>query len=191
LHRVIGGYIDVFSHLTAIMRQSITSYFALPDEVYPLRVLPLLRGLFATMTAKPIVESFFGLSTYVGELDEAEIAVRNALRRNVDDHVSFRNDLVHADWIIGWENAETSEPIPDTAYKVKTKAGVPTFSDLEITPNDIIDRINDLQRLYRLVQTFGTACRSRQRGDGRVSDVLEAVPASPSGGTVVREKQSQ
>jgi hypothetical protein len=135
LHRVIGGYIDVFSHLTAIMRQSITSYFALPDEVYPLRVLPLLRGLFATMTAKPIVESFFGLSTYVGELDEAEIAVRNALRRNVDDHVSFRNDLVHADWIIGWENAETSEPIPDTAYKVKTKAGVPTFSDLEITPN--------------------------------------------------------
>nr|WP_122975204.1 hypothetical protein [Mycolicibacterium komanii]CRL70331.1 hypothetical protein CPGR_01943 [Mycolicibacterium komanii] len=187
LHRVIGGYIDVFSGLMHTMRQAITDYLAPPDERYPLGS-PLLDVLFATMTANPIVDSFFGLSTLVGELDEAEIAVKNALRKSVNAHVSYRNDIAHADWSIGWEVADTSERVPDTAYKIKTKAGVPTMSDLGLSTGGIIAQINDLQQLKTLVRSFGAACRSRQRGDGRVSDVLEAIPASPSGGTLVREK---
>ncbi|GKT33850.1 hypothetical protein ADUPG1_007539, partial [Aduncisulcus paluster] len=118
---------------------------------------------------------------------EAEIAVRNTLRRKVQEHVSFRNDLVHADWSIGWVNDDTDEDLPASAHKIKTKDGVPTMSELGITTNEIISRINDLQGLYRQVNVFGTACRARQRGEGRVSDVLEAVPASAGGGTVHRK----
>jgi hypothetical protein len=141
------------------------------------------------MTANPIVESFFGLSTYVGELDEPEKRVRNALRRSVDEHVSFRNDIVHADWAIGWVKVDTKERVPDTAHKIKTQAGVPTMTN----PKHHNERYRRPYQRATACESTGKhvrdACRRRQRGDGRVSDVLEAVAASPSGGTVVREKR--
>ncbi|WP_197373471.1 hypothetical protein [Mycolicibacterium baixiangningiae] len=190
LHRVIGGYIDRFSSLIAYMRQAILMYFAAPEDIYPVHMKPLLDILFATMTAKPITDAFFAMSTRVGNLDEAELAVRNALRRRVEEHVTFRNDIVHADWSIGWTVADTDEPVPSAAYKIKNKSGVPTMGSLDISTNDIVDQINELQSLYDLVMAFGNTCRKRQLGQGRVSDVLEVVPASPTGGTAVRKKSN-
>jgi hypothetical protein len=63
------------------------------------------------------------------------------------------------------------------------------MTNLSITTSGIVARITELQHVNQLVSTFGDACRRRQRGDGRVSDVLEAVPAFPDGGTVVRKKR--
>ncbi|MFD6198093.1 hypothetical protein ACFWE3_15495 [Mycobacteriaceae bacterium NPDC060252] len=191
LHRVIGGYIDRFSSLIAYMRQAISTYFATPEEVYPLRVGPLLDILFAPMTAKPIADAFFATSTRVADLDECEVAVRNALRRSVENQMNFRNDLVHADWSIGWEDADTAQSLPNTARKIKTRSGVPTMGSLDVSTNDIIRQINELQRTYDLVRIFGRACRDRQLRKGRVSDVLEVRPASPSGGVVVRERSNR
>ncbi len=101
LHRVIGGYIAIFSELTSTMRHHMTDYFAPLDAEFTVPNAKL-DVLFATMTAKPIAESFFGLSTLIGDLDENEVQVRNQLQRDVKRHISFRNDMVHADWFIGW-----------------------------------------------------------------------------------------
>lgn len=172
LHRTIGGYITAFSELTAIMRVQINDYLAPVEQEYPPQN-KLLDVLFASMAAKPIADSFFSLSTAVGDLDESDAQIRRQLRRCVDQHIVFRNDIAHAEWSIGWENADTGEVAPPAAFRIKTMGGVPQISNVAITANGIATRINELNRLRRSVMLYGTVCRSRQRGDTvRVSDRL-------------------
>lgn len=115
--------------------------------------------------------------------------VRNSLKRSVRKHVEFRNDLAHADWTIGWTRVDTSEPIPASAHKIKSRDGVPRFSNLNIQTNEIIYNINDLNKLRVYIQKFGSGCLARQRQlDQRVSDLLEPFPEADSGRTLVREK---
>jgi hypothetical protein len=178
LHRTIGGYITVFSELTALMRHQIVTYLS-PVEQAHLAHNRLYDVLFAAMTAKPIVDAYFAMSTEVGQFDEADVAIRNQLKRAVNDHVAFRNDIAHAEWSIGWEIADTGEPVPPVAMRIKSTNGVPTVTNVDITAARIAQQINDLNRLRRLVMIFGTACRGRQQGaDTRVSDVLAAGTAS-------------
>lgn len=186
LHRAIGGYITVFSEVVARMRQQIAVYFE-PESVEFELGNPLLDVLFSSMTAQPIVNSFFALSTHVGDLDETDLRIRNALRRAVNDEVSYRNDLAHADWSVGWVDMDTDEPVPPAAHKIKSQDGVPRFSNLGITTSDVIGHINELLRLRQLVHTFGGVCRLRQRHfPVRVAHILEVVPADPAGGTIVQ-----
>ncbi|MRH92917.1 hypothetical protein GFY24_36805 [Nocardia sp. SYP-A9097] len=58
LHRAIGGYVTIFSELIAQMRRDITTYFEPVTVEHSLAGNPLLDVLFASMTAKPIVEAF-------------------------------------------------------------------------------------------------------------------------------------
>ena len=74
------------------MRHHMTDYFAPPEAEFTMQNR-FLDVLFATMTATPIVDSFFGLSTLVGNFDTGEVAVRNQLQREVKRHNSFRNDI--------------------------------------------------------------------------------------------------
>lgn len=177
LHRTIGGYITVFSELTALMRHQILAYLSPTEQAHGAHNR-LYDVLFAAMTAKPIVDAFFAMSTEVGQFDEADVAIRNQLKRAVNDHVAFRNDVAHAEWAIGWKVADTGEPVPPVAMRIKSTNGVPTLTNVDITAARIAQQINDLNSLRRLVMVFGIACEGRQQGsDRRVSDVLTAGTA--------------
>ncbi|MRH93514.1 hypothetical protein GFY24_40015 [Nocardia sp. SYP-A9097] len=120
-------------------------------------------------------------------MDEDDIRIRNALRRAVAAEVSFRNDLAHADWEVGWVTAETNEPVPAAAHKIKSQDGVPLLSNLGIGTNDIISHINELQRIKQMTRAFGGICRKMQRKvPVKVAYMLEVLPAGPAGGTIVR-----
>lgn len=183
LHRTIGGYITVFSELTAVMRRQMGVYMApVGAELAENRLLDVL---FASMTAKPIVDSFFAMSTEVGDLDEDSLAIRRQLRRRVDEHVSFRNDIAHSEWSVGWEVVDTGERIPPTAHRIKSLDGVPRLTDVGITANGIVQHINAMNHLREAVLVFGRACRARQCGsDVQISSVL-ALGHEASGGIPV------
>lgn len=185
LHRVMGGYIETFSSLITSMRQSIGLYFAMADDR---SARPLLDIMFSTMTAKPISDAFFAMSTHVAELDGGEVTVRNSLRKRVEGHIGFRNDLVHADWSVGWID-DNYQPLPNAAYKIKSRSGVPTISSLDIGTEEIMEQINDLIDLVTRIVAFGTACRQSQLGRGRVSELLAASrKAWPSPASTATQK---
>ncbi|GIG26905.1 hypothetical protein Cde04nite_31490 [Cellulomonas denverensis] len=176
LHRSIGGYITMFSEMTASMRQQIGAYLAPVDVEFPISDR-LLDVLFASMTAKPIVDAFFSLSTEVGKLDADEAAIRNQLRRRVNEHLAFRNDLAHAEWSIGWQDADTGERLPPAALRIKSSEGVPRLQDVGISSQVIGSHIDEVNQLRRLVMVFGRCCRARQRGhDVRLFDLLAVGP---------------
>ncbi|MEU1954967.1 hypothetical protein [Nocardia rhamnosiphila] len=186
LHQAIGLYITAFSELIEGMRSQIYEYFDPPSVTWRGGSYPLLDILFANMTANPIVESFFAMSTHVADLDEPDTRIRNALKRQVQAKVSFRNDLAHADWSVGWRRVGTDELVPHSVRKIKTHDGVPRLSDLGLTANDIGCQIKELRELSRDVSLFGEVCRFRQRRiQAHVSDILELMPLSPAGGVRV------
>ncbi|TFD49386.1 hypothetical protein E3T55_11480 [Cryobacterium frigoriphilum] len=188
LHRAIGGYITTFSEMTALMRQMIGEYLAPVDDEFP-RPNPLLNIVFATMTAKPISDSFFAMATAVGDLDETGGRIRNALKREVTHNISFRNDLAHADWSLGWVNADTNEPLPSAAYKIKSDEGVPRLTQLDLGTNDVIRQINRLNPLRTVLAAFAGTCRGIQRGESTsVADVLELHRSHPSETFEVRKR---
>lgn len=189
LHRTIGGYITVFSELTAVMRRQMGAYMApVAVEVADNRLLDVL---FASMTAKPLIDSFFAMSTEVGGLDEQGLAIRRQLRRRVDEHISFRNDIAHSEWSVGWEAVDTGERIPPTAHRIKSFDGVPRLTNVGITANGIVQHINAMNHLREAVLVFGRACRARQCGsDVGVSSVL-ALGDETSGGIPVRRDSGQ
>lgn len=187
LHRAIGGYITIFSELVATMRHHISKFLE-PNRDGAVDNSQLLDILFSTMTANPITESFFAMASHIGELNESEVLVRNSLKRSVRKHVDFRNDLAHADWSIGWMRLDTSETVPASAHRIKSREGVPQYSNLNIQTNDIIYKINDLNGLRVHVKKFGSGCLARQRNlDQRVSDLLEPVTEADSGRILVQE----
>ncbi|WHU49678.1 hypothetical protein QNM97_12180 [Gordonia sp. L191] len=173
LHRAIGGYVTVFSELISTMRTAIHALLAPVDERIVLGDARL-DILLATMTAKPMADAFFGLSIHVASLDDDEQRMLKALRRDVADQVAFRNDLLHAEWSVGWVDEDTGEPVAASALRIKTVDKVPRSTDLGITASDIYQAINKLQLIIRAVRTLGWSCRCMQRGlPDRVRDCLE------------------
>lgn len=165
LHRVIGGYITTFSELIKLLRTGISEFMSDPAEEKPLPN-PLLDVLFATMTAKPIADAYFGMATAVGKYDESDKAMRGDLRRRVAKHIQFRNDLAHSDWEVRWMYADTEEPVPPAAYKMRSVDGIPQLQRLDINTNEIVRNINDLQELSGLIRAFTLMTRWRQAGKG-------------------------
>lgn len=163
-HRALGGYVEIYSQGISAMRHGIEAFLAPEGERHP-RGNPLFHILFAGMTAKPISDAFFGMATVAAELAPSEVSIRNALRREWETQTSFRNDLAHAEWAVGWEDAETGEPVPPGSTRIKNVDGVPTLTNLSIDTNVIIGEINRLIPLVRKIQRFAWACRDRQSGE--------------------------
>jgi len=175
LHQALGGYFETYSQGLAIMRLGI-EYFL--DSSDPRRHgrNPLFDVLFAGMTAKPLADAFFAMSTIAGRLTGDDLAVRNTLRGEWRDHTEFRNDLAHGEWSVGWESMD-GEPVPPAVMRVKMRDGLPTLTNLAVGTNDIIHRINDLTGLLEAVRAFSVTCRQRQDGAalalGEVFEIIE------------------
>lgn len=163
LHRALGGYVEIYSQGVSAMRHGIETFLAPDGEPHP-RGNPLFHILFAGMTAKPISDAFFGMAAVAAGLKPSEMSVRNVLRREWQAQTSFRNDLAHAEWAVGWEDAETGKPVPPGSTRIKNVDGVPTLTNLSIDTSVIIGEINSLIPLVRQIQRFAWACRDRQSG---------------------------
>ena len=162
LHRTIGGYITTFSETVSRMRSGIGTFLAEPNDEFP-RPDRRLDIIFATMTAKPIADSYFALATALGQFDDETRAECKRLRKGVAEHISFRNDVAHSDWELGWSVDETNEPVPPEAYKIKTIDGVPRLQALSLTTNQTIRQISGLQILNSELVKFTFDVRGRQR----------------------------
>jgi hypothetical protein len=188
IHRAIGGYITTYSELVAAMRYGIHQFLSPPDtDEWHHPPNPLLDILFNQMTADPIRAAYFAISSHVGDLNDADRTVRNALQGLVQYYTSLRNDIAHADWSVGWALADSDEPVLPTAHKIKvSKDGISNIQ-LALTAEKIGKEINHLGMLTSLIRTWAEACRRRQQGDKsrRPSDLLE-VYASPTVGKAVR-----
>ncbi|MBH0110987.1 hypothetical protein I6E81_12490 [Salinibacterium sp. NG22] len=178
LHRSIGGYTTNFSELISSMRNALETFLAPPDMEF-VQPDPLLRILFVSMTAKPISDAFFAMTGSVAELDERGKAIRRTLRNSVSAQISFRNDIAHADWSLGWEIVDTGERVPDTAFKTKSIGGELQHVNLNMGTNTIIRNINLLQELTESVRLFGEVCRDVQcaREPKRLHE-LKIIPAA-------------
>jgi len=95
-----------YSEGVAAMRHGIEAFLTPPDQDHH-HGNGLFHVLFSGMTAKPVADAFLGMATIAAKLTPDEISIRNVLRRRLEHHTSFRNDLAHAEWSLGWENAET------------------------------------------------------------------------------------
>ncbi|MEV6218616.1 hypothetical protein [Nocardia sp. NPDC051833] len=188
VYMAIGNYITRFSEVIHLMRQQIADYLAPTSERFRGPISPLLDMLFDKMTASPVVESYFAMSSQAANLDADDIQIRNTLRKLVVRQVEFRNQIAHADWHVGWRNADTNEAIPFQVRKTKSSGfGYPVLTDLDLTPDSICTEVCVLQELLHTVLLFGSVCRMRQRGiEASLSKVLEVVR---DGSTTVRERK--
>ena len=57
--------------------------------------------LLGEAPASAIANAYFGLCRTLGELDDDEQKVCNALRKDVQQVIETRNDIAHGDWSIG------------------------------------------------------------------------------------------
>jgi hypothetical protein len=191
LHRVIGGYIAIFSELISGMRYQMYRFLA-ESEGNPFSQSPLIEILFANMTARPLTDSFFAMCLEVAPLDEREIAIKRALQSWTQRHISIRNDIAHADWTIGWAVVDTNEPVPPTAAKTRMAGGRLVREQLPLDTSDIIQHINDLEHLKVATAAFGQSCDSMRTGhDNRVSELLETYDVPEISAKRVRRKDSQ
>ncbi|MDQ6526458.1 hypothetical protein RB608_22755 [Nocardioides sp. LHD-245] len=176
LHNSIGLYMTVFSELASLMRRSIHEFLAPTGEEFP-PPNRLLDVMFANMTAKPLADSFYSMAREVGNLEATDVAIKNRLRRETQQHISFRNDLAHAEWSIGWENAETGGAIPPSSVRIKSVDGVPRLKDMGITTSDLYRAVRYLRVHIDQVRFVARTCRDRQRGnrDPRLADQLALV----------------
>jgi len=152
-HRLIGGYVTTFSELTATLREHTL------DLLRPsLEATALLETLFETFTADPLQRALFAVATSVATHDDTDVAIRNVLRRRVQAEIQFRNDLVHADWNIGWRDATTDDPVPPTATKIKMTGGVAEMRELDIDDAVLRAHINELQDLRWELNAYVVGC---------------------------------
>jgi len=159
LHRVIGGYITIFSQLISGMRQSMYRFLGEPDAAtYPRN--RLIGVLFNNMTARPITDSFFAMCLEIAEFNQQDLAIKRTLQSWTQRHISVRNDISHADWEIGWVFHETDEPVPPSATKTRMSGGRLVNEHLRLGAKDIVNHISDLEHLRIYVAEFGRACES-------------------------------
>lgn len=190
LHQALGGYFESYSIGLATMRHTVEGFLAFPSSD-PFHRNRLFDVLFAGMTAKPLADAFFSMCTIAGALEAYEIKVRNTLRATWTGHTTFRNDLAHAEWNVGWETMD-GEPVPPSAVRVKMRDGLPTLSNLAVDTNDIIEKINDLVVVNAVLREFGNSCRKRQEGEAVVFEDVLAFnePAGQEPRQVVIKKPS-
>ncbi|OXR40305.1 hypothetical protein B7C42_07643 [Nocardia cerradoensis] len=189
VYMAIGNYITRFSEVIHLMRQQIADYLAPASERFRTPVSPLLDALFDKMTAGPVVESYFAMSSQAANLDRDDTQIRSTLRKLMVAQVEFRNQIAHADWHVGWRYADTKEAIPFTVRKTKSSGlGYPVLTDLDLTPASICAEVCALQELFHTVMLFGSVCRMRQRGvEAKLTEVLEVVR---DGSATVREREN-
>lgn len=177
LHQALGGYFETYSIGLGTMRQGIESFLSPEAADAPHTRNPLFDALFAGMTAKPLADAFFAMSGIAGALeDDDDLVVRATLRNRWADHTTFRNDLAHAEWQVGWETME-GEPLPPSSIRIKVRDGAPKLTNLGFDTNDIIARINDLHAVLDALRAYSRACVDRQRGRSvEFADLFEIVP---------------
>ncbi len=164
-HRAIGTFTASFSEMIAEMRHGVVT-FLVPDDGRNQETGRLFDVLFATMTAKPIVDSFFALAKAVGRLNEKDDAIVRAIRKTVSEQIAFRNDIAHADWNMGWETVDTAEPMVPSGRRIKTIAGIPQDQELGITLEKFSERIVVQDELTRSIRGVARLCGMRKQGEG-------------------------
>ena len=191
LHRAIGAFTTTFSEMLANMRRATIAYFE--EDDYPVRGdrARLFDSIYATMTAKPISDSFFASSRVVAHFDAADEAILKTIRKTVSEQVEFRNDIAHADWSVGWQTHPEGEKLPPSAHKVRSVSGIPTHKNLGITMELFTERIHLQAALPGTIFEVGRVAKARQRDeDVSLADRLQLFQLPSSGVRLYRARRS-
>jgi hypothetical protein len=194
IHRAIGGFITAFSEVVARMRRQMELLISNAEGSTPaaqsavLPGNPLLAILFDKMTADPIRAAYFAMASSVGDLNDADRSVRNALQGLVQYYIAMRNDIAHADWSVGWEVADSGDVVLPMAHKIRASKDGAEVARLPFTATSLGAEVVHLHYLAGLIGVFGDVCIERQLGgEKRPSDLLVVYRAMDVG-KAVRER---
>ena len=152
-YRAIGRYIVEFSELVWAMRGMIETHLNGPlagaDTEDEPRVGASVELLLGEATAQYIANVFFATCREVGELDESELDVTNALSDAVNKVIEERNHIAHGDWIVWFPGT----PPWVTRTRPARKTG-PRKSE-DYPPEDLERKTDNMEALTDLVVTYG------------------------------------
>jgi len=120
---------------------------------------------FAQMTVDPIRAALFAISSQVGDLNNEDRAVQKVLQGVVQYYTQIRNDVAHAEWLVGWELSDTDDQVPPTAYRIKVTKHGTEGRWLPTTPEQLERQAGHLHYLDNVFRTWINECRKRQVGD--------------------------
>jgi hypothetical protein len=179
----IGEFIVVFSTVVMEMRRFLQRVIAQKGT----REFRLMNAVFDGMTTNPVKNAFFSVCGQLRQLNEDDRKVRRTLDSNTALLISYRNQIAHADWLVG---DYLRMPAPGHApgpLAVKVKAGN-EFLDLE--PLDFtVERLKglsgDASSIRRQVVIFGASCRWIENpSPSEIYDIVERN----EGGRILRRK---
>jgi hypothetical protein len=167
LYRAIGDFVVVFSTVVMEMRrflQQTITLQATPESRF-------MNAVFDRMTANPIKVAYFSICSQLRELNDEDRKVRGTLQANIDNLMGRRNQIAHADWLVG----EYRRKPASGTVAVKIRAGNEV---LGIEPLDFsVERLKGLSkeasRIRRQVVIFGRSCRWQDNPS--LSEIYEIV----------------
>lgn len=169
IHRSIGHFITAFAVLDRDLRLALANFFSGEADALafdPEATGPLLDILLDRMTAGRLQSAFLAMSSAVAELDEADREVRDVLGSMLRFFVRLRNNIAHAYWDVGWEDAETGEPVLPSARVVRVSKDGPAPQVLDSMDADRIEReASRLHTVGRLVRIYVESCLALRAGD--------------------------
>jgi hypothetical protein len=195
-YRAIGRYIVGFSELIWAMRTMVETYLNGPSAGEDPNAEPRFGApvelLLGEAGARHISDVFFALCREISDLDDAELAVANALHKKVNQAIEERNDIAHGDWVVYFPGTEPWI----SRVRPSRKSGARKHQDY---PPERLEEVTDgLRALTHLVAFFGEISlnlsmlirddatlefRDRLPGELRVRDVL----AKKEDGTVSKD----
>ena len=157
-YRAVGRWFVEFSRLIFHMRLQVEQRLA-KHELDP-RI-----GTVAMRPAGPgaVNEAFFGMCHLLGNLDQGEKKIAEALQVNVDRAIRRRNEFAHGDWWVGFgAKADGSSGDP---FLTRTRKGDTFWTTRDVPVGQLDALSNDLRTRTNYVTEFGEMCLAPERSE--------------------------
>jgi hypothetical protein len=152
LYVAIGEFIVVFSTVVMEMRRFLQGAIARKGT----REYRLMNATFEGMTANPIKAAFLTVCSQIRDLDENDQKVRKALDISVSRLMRRRNQIAHADWLVG---EYLRKPASGTvAVKIRSSNEFLDIEHLDLNA-DLVKRLGEqASEVRKQVVVFGNSC---------------------------------
>jgi hypothetical protein len=153
------------------MRRLWAGHFAQGDQ----QRRDLLELAFGDIGAYAIAEAFFSMCKTVSDLDAGEEAIWSQLRKEVNAEISERNNIAHGDWLMGFWQSDSGQPVPAQLVRIKASSQTKPFEWRSMTSDELGKITARVERLANVVWQFGLACTGLGAYWTRVRDAIHTT----------------